>query len=118
MIARLRRAERTHTRDGDTTTGMALGSRRGSARDDRAEGVKGGLLEKAEHVGHRASVADAGRAPTRESVALGRGDGPVGSFLAQMWKTPPDMLSFGGQVGFARRSFDDDRTVVGVWTSK
>jgi hypothetical protein len=47
---------------------------------------------------------------------LGRGEGPVGDFLADVWKCPPDMLSFGGQVGFARRSFDDDRTVVGVWT--
>ena len=46
---------------------------------------------------------------------LGRGDGPVGRFLAEVWEQPPDPLSFGGQVGFARRSFDDDRTVVGIW---
>jgi hypothetical protein len=46
---------------------------------------------------------------------LGRGDGPVGEFLASVWGQPPDMLTFGGQVGFARKSFDDDRTVVGIW---
>lgn len=46
---------------------------------------------------------------------LGHGDGPVGEFLAEVWARPPDMLTFGGQVGFARRSFDDDRTVVGIW---
>ena len=45
---------------------------------------------------------------------LGRGDGPVGRFLATEWAEPPDMLSFAGQVAFARRSYDDDRTVVGV----
>jgi hypothetical protein len=46
---------------------------------------------------------------------LGRGDGDVGRFLATVWAQPPDILSFGGQVGFARRSYDDDRTVVGIW---
>jgi hypothetical protein len=46
---------------------------------------------------------------------LGRGDGAVGRFLAKVWAQPPNPLSFGGQVGFARRSFDDDRTVVGIW---
>jgi serine/threonine protein phosphatase PrpC len=49
--------------------------------------------------------------------ALGTGDGAVGRFLGSEWQAPPEMLSFGGQVGFARRSFDDDRTVVGVWTA-
>ena len=49
---------------------------------------------------------------------LGRGDGPVGRFLATEWAEPPDMLSFAGQVAFARRSYDDDRTVVGVWAPR
>ena len=46
---------------------------------------------------------------------LGDGDGDVGSFLGTVWSSPPDLLSFGAQVAFARRSFDDDRTVVGIW---
>ena len=46
---------------------------------------------------------------------LGGGDGDVGEFLAEVWCDPPDMLLFGAQVGFARRTYDDDRTVVGIW---
>jgi Protein phosphatase 2C len=46
---------------------------------------------------------------------LGTGAGEVGAALAALWAAPPDMLAFAAQVGFARRSFDDDRTVAGVW---
>ncbi|RUP27140.1 MAG: hypothetical protein EKK51_27925 [Mycolicibacterium sp.] len=46
---------------------------------------------------------------------LGAGAGEVGETLAAWWATPPDPFTFAAQVGFARRSFDDDRTVVGVW---
>jgi serine/threonine protein phosphatase PrpC len=46
---------------------------------------------------------------------LGNGEGDVGRFLADVWRTPPDPVSFAAQVGFARRSFDDDRTAVAVW---
>lgn len=46
---------------------------------------------------------------------LGDGTGEVGDTLADAWRWPPDSLSFAAQVGFARRSFDDDRTVVGIW---
>jgi hypothetical protein len=46
---------------------------------------------------------------------LGPGEGAVGMFLASVWELPPDALSFAAQVGFARKSFDDDRTVVGIW---
>lgn len=49
---------------------------------------------------------------------LGRGDGSVGEHLAALWSTPPDPLTFAAQVGFARKSFDDDRTVVGVWSPR
>jgi len=47
---------------------------------------------------------------------LGDGSGEVGEFLGSVWSQPPDMLSFAAHVGFARKSFDDDRTVVGIWT--
>lgn len=46
---------------------------------------------------------------------LHTGTGEVGRFLAQSWRTPPDDLAFAAQVGFRKRSYDDDRTVVAVW---
>ncbi len=36
--------------------------------------------------------------------------------LAAWWRQPPDPFTFAAQVGFARRSHMDDRTVVGVWS--
>lgn len=35
--------------------------------------------------------------------------------LASWWSSPPDLLTFAAQVGFARKSHIDDRTVVGIW---
>lgn len=35
--------------------------------------------------------------------------------LARWWASPPDVYTFAGQVGFARKSHLDDRTVVGIW---
>ncbi|MEU8007716.1 protein phosphatase 2C domain-containing protein [Catellatospora sp. NPDC049111] len=35
--------------------------------------------------------------------------------LADWWATPPDVFTFAGQVGFARKGNLDDRTAVGVW---
>lgn len=46
---------------------------------------------------------------------MANGDGQVGAALADAWAQPPNPLDFARQVGFARKSFDDDRTVVGVW---
>jgi len=46
---------------------------------------------------------------------LGNGSGAVGRFLASSWAEPPADLEFAAQVGFARRSFDDDRTAVAIW---
>jgi serine/threonine protein phosphatase PrpC len=46
---------------------------------------------------------------------LGDGTGEVGARLAEAWRRPPDPLNFAAQVGFARRSFDDDRTVLAIW---
>jgi hypothetical protein len=40
----------------------------------------------------------------------------VQTTLAGWWATPPDVFEFGRQVGFARKSHLDDRTVVGAWT--
>lgn len=35
--------------------------------------------------------------------------------LASWWASPPELLTFAAQVGFARKSHIDDRTVVGIW---
>jgi serine/threonine protein phosphatase PrpC len=46
---------------------------------------------------------------------LDGGRGEVGSTLANLWARPPAPLAFAAQVDFARRTYDDDRTAVGVW---
>ncbi|MGW5054915.1 protein phosphatase 2C domain-containing protein [Actinokineospora sp. NPDC004072] len=46
---------------------------------------------------------------------LGDGTGEVGAALAELWRTPPPELEFAAQVGFARKTYDDDRTAVAVW---
>ncbi|UVS76927.1 protein phosphatase 2C domain-containing protein [Actinokineospora sp. UTMC 2448] len=46
---------------------------------------------------------------------LGDGAGEVGAALAELWRTPPPELEFAAQVGFARKTYDDDRTAVAVW---
>jgi len=48
------------------------------------------------------------------SVPLSMGK-DVQDALAEWWTTPPDPFTFARQVGFARRSFMDDRTAIGVW---
>jgi hypothetical protein len=46
---------------------------------------------------------------------LGHGTGEVGKRLGELWRTPPHELDFAAQVGFARKTYDDDRTVVALW---
>ena len=46
---------------------------------------------------------------------MGSGGGVVGRFFQEVWATPPDTIEFAHQVGFYRRTFMDDRTVVTVW---
>ncbi|MBJ7330460.1 MAG: protein phosphatase 2C domain-containing protein [Solirubrobacteraceae bacterium] len=41
----------------------------------------------------------------------------VQATLATWWARPPDMHTFAGQVGFARKGHMDDRTVIGIWPS-
>ena len=38
--------------------------------------------------------------------------------LAQWWAVPPDPLTFAAQIAFARKSHQDDRTVIGIWTGE
>ncbi len=48
--------------------------------------------------------------------ALGAGCGDVANFLAEVWAwSPRTSLEFAAHVGFARKSFDDDRTAVALW---
>lgn len=44
-----------------------------------------------------------------------RGAAEVRETLATWWSSPPTIFDFGSQVGFARKTHMDDRTVVGVW---
>jgi hypothetical protein len=46
---------------------------------------------------------------------LGGGGGEVGAFLAEVWREPPGDLDFAAQVGFSRRTYDDDRTAFAIW---
>jgi len=48
---------------------------------------------------------------------LGDATGEVGKKLREWWRDPPEPLEFVEQVAFGRKSYDDDRTVVGVWPS-
>lgn len=47
--------------------------------------------------------------------ALGSGSGEVGEYFAVQWRRPPEPYMFAAQLDFLRRSFDDDRTAVGIW---
>ena len=40
----------------------------------------------------------------------------VQNTLADWWARPPDPFIFAAQVGFARKSHVDDRTVIGIWS--
>jgi serine/threonine protein phosphatase PrpC len=46
---------------------------------------------------------------------IGDGGGEVGAELARRWQQPPTAAQLFADVNFLRRSYDDDRTVVGVW---
>jgi hypothetical protein len=46
---------------------------------------------------------------------LGDGRGEVGEALEEAWSRPPNLYRFVEQVAFGRKSYDDDRTVVGIW---
>ncbi|HWF81666.1 MAG TPA: protein phosphatase 2C domain-containing protein [Streptosporangiaceae bacterium] len=47
--------------------------------------------------------------------ALGDGDGQVGRLFATCLRTPPPGRAFAHLLDFSRETFDDDRTLVGVW---
>jgi serine/threonine protein phosphatase PrpC len=46
---------------------------------------------------------------------LGAADGEVAEVLAEVWRRPPSVFRFAEQVAFGRKTFDDDRTAVGIW---
>jgi serine/threonine protein phosphatase PrpC len=49
------------------------------------------------------------------SDPLGEGAGEVGQLLGERWSEPPSPVDFFADLNFLRRSFDDDRTAVGIW---
>lgn len=46
---------------------------------------------------------------------LGDADDDVAVTLGQAWARPPLQHQFTAQIGFGRKGWDDDRTVVGIW---
>jgi hypothetical protein len=42
----------------------------------------------------------------------------VQATLARWWARPPDPFTFAAQVGFAKKTHMDDRTVVGIWPDR
>lgn len=46
---------------------------------------------------------------------VGDGSGDVGQELASRWASPPTIDAFLKDVNFYRKTFDDDRTAVGIW---
>lgn len=46
---------------------------------------------------------------------MGSGDSEVGRHLAVRWASPPGPAEFLNDVNLLRRTFDDDRTAVGLW---
>lgn len=46
---------------------------------------------------------------------LGAGDSTLGRMIADAWRTPPPIGRFLDEVNFLQRSYDDDRTAVGLW---
>lgn len=46
-----------------------------------------------------------------------QGAAEVREVLADWWSSPPSIFDFGRQVGFARKTHLDDRTVVGLWAT-
>ena len=42
----------------------------------------------------------------------------VAEKLATWWTCPPDPFTFAAQVGFGRKAYTDDRTVVGIWPAE
>ncbi|GAA3059229.1 protein phosphatase 2C domain-containing protein [Actinokineospora globicatena] len=49
-------------------------------------------------------------------AALGDGAGLVGAAFAEALGTPPPPLEFARLLDFSRETFDDDRTLLGVWS--
>jgi serine/threonine protein phosphatase PrpC len=49
------------------------------------------------------------------SDPLGEGTGEVARVLGQRWSEPPSPVDFFADLNFLRRTFDDDRTAVGIW---
>jgi serine/threonine protein phosphatase PrpC len=48
---------------------------------------------------------------------LGNGSSTLGQLLGQLWQRPPTPGQLLEQVNFLLRSFDDDRTAVGLWNT-
>lgn len=68
---------------------------------------------------HRATIPAGARSIFVMTDGVGnalRNSAEARDALAEWWAEPPSIYSFGAQVDFARKSFVDDRSVVGVWS--
>lgn len=51
------------------------------------------------------------------ALPLAGGEGEVGDTLARELRIPPEIVDFARLLDFARSTYDDDRTLVGVWVA-
>ena len=49
------------------------------------------------------------------ALPLGGGEGELGRAFARELATPPDAVDFARLLDFSRSTYDDDRTMIGVW---
>lgn len=47
--------------------------------------------------------------------AMASGASPLARYLATKWSQPPSIHAFAAHIDFARKAYDDDRTVLGIW---
>ncbi|WP_283137850.1 protein phosphatase 2C domain-containing protein [Rhizohabitans arisaemae] len=52
------------------------------------------------------------------AAAMGDGTSPLASWLAKTWRKPPELPLFLREVDFRLSTFDDDRTVVALWSGR
>ena len=91
---------------------------------DDGSGVSGGSVHplpgaSSPEVVHRQLVTGELLLLTSDGLGdpIGDGSNDVGHELARRWRTPPTIANFFADVNMRRRTYDDDRTAVGVWVA-
>jgi len=105
--------------DADLHWTLITGSSEGDDRDDGYHSTGVGPLPSSNGgcISYRFQVGPGTLFVMTDGVANPlKWSGDVKAALAEWWTRPPDPLTFAAQVGFARKSHMDDRTVVGIWS--